>query len=108
MQTVEAHPIQTELPPGGGSLWLYPDPDTRLCPSLAAHLVGVSVMTFYRSWLGRLVRNVAGPGRQRRVFLVDLQRVTGKVFTVLDLHEASRRRGMYLAAQARSRKAVRP
>jgi hypothetical protein len=106
MQTIEPHPIQSDLPPGG-SLWLYPDPEARLCPSLAAHLVGVSVMSFYRSWLDRLVPNVSPPGRQRRVLLADLQRVTGKVFTVLELNRAEQARGAYLAAQERSRKTVR-
>jgi hypothetical protein len=95
-------PIQEELPGGRLSHWLQPRHDTLLSPSLAGPLCGVSVMCIHR-WLDRgVLSNAAPPGHRRRVRLADLERITGKKFTLVDLHEAERRRGEYLARQYQS------
>jgi hypothetical protein len=98
------NPIQE---PGPISVWdLLPD-DQVICPSLAAHLCGVSVVTIY-SWLKRgIVVSVSGPGRRQAVRLRDLERLTGKTFLRQDLIRAEYLRAEFLVRQERTRRVSR-
>jgi hypothetical protein len=85
----EFEPIQEPLPPDGLSFWLLPNEGTLTSISLAAALIGTSpeaVRTMVRKGVFKVIQR--DTGGWAKVRLSDLQRISGRTFTLLDLHRA--------------------
>jgi hypothetical protein len=100
-------PIQEPLPPDGLTFWLLPDDAERtlVTISLAGALLGTSpeaIRTLVRKGVLRIAqRDVGGWAKVR---LSDLQRISGKTFTLLDLHRAEAVRAARIARSESQRK----